>query len=193
MKTHDIYAYGDIWNDQSDYASEWGVVSLVDIVKQMNEGKDAEEYIVHIHSRGGDVDEGFAIHDVLAASGKKIITKIEGMCYSIATIVALAANKEDRQITENSSFGIHNPTGGVFGDAEDIQKCADKMKEYQEKIIDFYVEKTGADKTKITKLTEEETTLTADEAKDLGFITEVIETMKAVIDAQEKGEVEDND
>lgn len=180
MKAHDIYVYGDIWNDQSDYASEWGVVSLVDIVKQMNENKDAEEYVVHIHSRGGDVDEGFAIHDVLVDSGKKIITKIEGMCYSIATIVSLSADKEDRQITENSSFGIHNPTGGVFGDADDIQKAADKMKEYQDKIIDFYVDKTGSDKTKITKLVSEDTQMTADEAKELGFVTEIIETIKAV-------------
>lgn len=180
MKTHDIYVYGDIWNDQSDYASEWGVVSLVDIVKQMNENKDAEEYIVHVHSRGGEVDEGFAIHDVLVTSGKKITTIIEGMCYSITTIVALAAEKENRKMTENSNFGIHNPTGGVFGDADDIQKGADKMKEYQDKIIDFYVDKTGADKDKITKLVDEDTQMTAEEAKDLGFISEIIETIKAV-------------
>lgn len=180
MKTHDIYAYGDIWNDQSDYASEWGVVSLVDIVKQMNENNDAEEYIVHIHSRGGDVDEGFAIHDVLVASGKKITTIIEGMCYSIATIVALAAEKDNRKMTENSNFGIHNPTGGIFGDADDMQKGADKMKEYQDKIIDFYVDKTGADKKTIAKLVDEDTQMTATEAKDLGFVSEVIETIKAV-------------
>jgi ATP-dependent Clp endopeptidase proteolytic subunit ClpP len=195
MKTHDIYAYGDIWNDQSDYASEWGVVSLVDIVKQMNENKDAEEYIVHIHSRGGEVDEGFAIHDVLVASGKKITTIIEGMCYSIATIVALAGT--ERKMTENSNFMIHNPTGGGFGDADDMQKYADKMKEYQDKIIDFYVNKTGADRDKIVKLTEEETEMTAEEAKDLGFISEIIETIKAVahfnINPKYKTEIMEND
>ncbi|GAI20086.1 unnamed protein product, partial [marine sediment metagenome] len=177
---HDIYVYGDIWNDQSDYASEWGVVSLADIVKQMNENKDAEEYIVHIHSRGGEVDEGFAIHDVLVASGKKITTKIEGLCYSIATVPALAAEKENRKITENSNFGIHNPTAGIFGDADDVQKGADILKEKQDKIIDFYVAKTGADKDRITKLTNEDTELTPEEAKELGFVTEVIETIKAV-------------
>jgi len=178
MKTHDIYVYGDIWNDQSDYASEWGVVSLSEIVKQMNGNKNAEEFIVHIHSRGGEVDEGFAIHDVLVASGKKITTIIEGMCFSIATIIALAGT--DRKMTENSNFMIHNPTGGGFGDAEDMQKYADKMKGYQDKIIDFYVDKTGADRDKIAKLTEEETEMSADEAKELGFITEIIETIKAV-------------
>lgn len=180
MKTHDIYVYGDIWNDQSDYASEWGVVSLADIVKQMNENKDAEEYIVHIHSRGGEVDEGFAIHDVLVASGKKITTIIEGICYSIATVPALAAEKEDRRMTENSNFGIHNPTAGIFGDADDVQKGADILNEKQDKIIDFYVDKTGAERNKIAKLTKEDTELSPEEAKKLGFVSEIIETIKAV-------------
>ena len=178
MKEHHIYLYGDIWNDQSDYASEFGTVSLTDVVKQLNNGKDAEELIVHIHSRGGDVFEGFAIHDVLVNTGKKITTIIEGLCASIATIPALAG--KIRQMLENSEFMIHNPVGGTYGTAEEMQKYAERLEAEQERIIDFYVEKTGGDKDKITALVEEETWLNADEAKELGFITEVIETIKAV-------------
>lgn len=177
---HDIYIYGDIYNDQSDHSSEHGIVSLSDIVKQMNEGKEAEKYIVHIHSRGGEVDEGFAIHDALVASGKEITTIIEGLCYSIATVPALAAEKENRQITQTSNFGIHNPTAGIFGDADDVQKGVDILRKKQDKIIDFYVDKTGADRDEIERLTNEDTELTPEEARKLGFITDIVETIKAV-------------
>lgn len=179
MNEHHIYIYGDIFNEQSDYASDYGIVSLSDVVKQIqNAGDDVELFVVHIHSRGGDVNEGFAIHDVLVNTGKEIRTIIEGLCASIATVPAMAGS--ERQMLENSEFMIHNPIGGMFGDAEEMEKYAERLREAQDKIIDFYVEKTGTERDKIAKLVEEETFMTAEEAKDLGFITEVVETIKAV-------------
>lgn len=178
IMNHDIYVYGDIWNDQSDESGERGSVSLTDIAKQINESDDGDELIVHIHSRGGDVSEGFAIHDILASSGREITTIIEGLCASIATIVALAGT--ERKMTENSTFMIHNPFGGAFGEAEKIQKYADELKEIQDKIIDFYADKTGGNRDRIADLVNEETVLTAEEAQELGFVTEIIETVKAV-------------
>ena len=69
-----IFIYGDIYPDQSDNASDYGVVSLKAITEQINAQKNADRFIVHIHSRGGDVNEGWAIHDAIVATGKEIIT-----------------------------------------------------------------------------------------------------------------------
>ncbi|KKL54572.1 hypothetical protein LCGC14_2264030, partial [marine sediment metagenome] len=109
------------WQDKA--AEEWGEVNIKQVTQQIQDNVDAEKLIVHIHSPGGDVDEGFGIHDILVASGKEIETRIEGLCASIATIIALAG--KTRMITENSEFMIHNPWMDAWGDADDLQKSAD--------------------------------------------------------------------
>ena len=93
MKVGDIFIYGDVYNQQSEQQNTaWGEVSLTSVKNQVkNLAADTDEYIVHIHSRGGDVYEGFAIHDYLRTLNKPVTTKIEGLCASIATIIALQA------------------------------------------------------------------------------------------------------
>ena len=57
IKGH-IYIFGDIYNEQGSWAQEMGVVSLKSVIDSLAANKDAEEIIVHIHSRGGEVNEG---------------------------------------------------------------------------------------------------------------------------------------
>lgn len=178
MKTGDIYIYGDIYNEQSDYASAWGVASLKSVKDQLVAlPSDTTDIIVHIHSRGGDVFEGFAIHDFLSTSNKNITTKIEGLCASIATIVALSGST--RIMTKNSTFMIHNPSGFAYGTADEMQEQADFVKNIEEKIVDFYVKKTGKEKSSIEDWMKEEKFMTSDEALELNFITEIAEDVSA--------------
>lgn len=179
MKTSHFYAYGIIANEPGSFAAEFGLVSAKQIADFIQASKDSEELVVHINSQGGDVDEGFAIHDLLTTSGKKITTIIEGMCASIATVVALAGTK--REMTENATFFIHNAWGGAIGDAEELQKYADAVKAATDKIIDFYVSKTGADRAAIADMMNSDTSMTADQAKQIGFITEVKKAIAAKI------------
>jgi len=168
------------WQDKA--AEEWGEVNIKQVTQQIQDNADAEKLIVHIHSPGGDVDEGFGIHDILVAHGKdkgiEIETRIEGLCASIATVVAMAGSK--RLITENSEFMIHNPWMDAIGDADELQKSADQLKAIEKKIVDFYAAKTGAKKSDLDKWMKEETWMTAEQAKELGFVTEIITTIKAV-------------
>jgi len=164
------------WQDKS--AEEWGEVNIKQVTKQIQDNADAEKLIVHIHSPGGDVDEGFGIHDILVSSGKEIETRIEGLCASIATVIAMAGTT--RIITENSQFMIHNPWGDAWGDSDEMQKYADQLKAVENKIIDFYVAKTGADRDSVDQMMKNETWLSAIQAKELGFITDIITTIKAV-------------
>lgn len=186
MKQLHIYAYGDIENIQASDISEWGIVSLKDITDKINSNPDAEEIILHIHSRGGDVNEGFAIHDALVSSGKKIITIVEGLCASIATVIALAAKPEDRKMTENSTYFIHNPWNFAIGDAEEMRRNADVLDEAENKLADFYQKKTKADISVIRDYMKSETSFTAEQAKEFGFISEVVQTTNAKIYAKIK-------
>lgn len=171
MKKVHFYLYGCIANEPGAFAAEWGIVSAKQVADFVSENSGAEELVIHINSQGGDVDEGFAIHDILATSGKKITTIIEGMCASIATIAALAGST--REMTENSTFFIHNAWGGAMGDAEELQKYADAVKTATDKIIDFYVSKTNAKREDIASMMDSDTSMTAEQAKSFGFITEV--------------------
>ena len=178
MKIADIFLYGDIFNEQSEYAGDWGVISLTDVKNQVEKAGKVDRLLVHIHSRGGDVNEGFAIHDFLINTGIEIHTIIEGFCASIATVPFLAGSV--RQMTSNSDLMIHNPWGGAMGTAEEMRKYADLLEDKQDKILDFYVSKTNEKKKVLFALMDDETEISAQEAEKMGFATEIVETMKAV-------------
>lgn len=172
-----IYAYGDIENIQIAESGEFGIVCLKNIADQVNANKEADEIVVHIHSRGGDVNEGFAIHDFLKGTGKKITTVVEGLCASIATVVAMAGST--RQMTKNSEFFIHNPWSLGMGDASALQKQADAVKAAETKLIEFYNSVTGIDKDQISAMMKEETSMTPQKALENKFITEIVEPVSA--------------
>lgn len=179
MKEGHIFIQGEIIPWQDDDASSMGAVNVKAVSKQIAENKDAGNLKVHIHSPGGDVDEAFAIHDILVNSGKEIETLIEGLCASSATIIALAG--KTRKMTENSTFIIHNPIIFPYpGDAEEMQDVADYIKAIENKIINFYASETGSDAVALDTWMKEEKVMTATEAKELGFINEIIVKIKAV-------------
>ena len=159
-------------------ASDWGYVNLKDVKNQIEAQKDAKEIKVHIHSPGGVVTEGFAIHDFIRAQGKPVTTIIEGQCASIATVIALAG--DNRKMTSNSEFMIHMPWGMAAGESEDIQKYADLLKKDEDKIAGFYAQKTKLDKESILDMMKKETFMSAEQALDHGFITDIATVMKAV-------------
>jgi len=178
MEIAHVYIYGviDYWQD--NYASEWGYVNLKDVKNQIDAQKDAKEIVVHIHSPGGSVTEGLAIHDFLRSQGKPVTTKIEGSCYSIATVIALAG--DTRKMTSNAEFMIHNPWGAASGDKDDIKKYLDQLEEAENQIADFYASKTNITKEDALTLMKEETFMDVETAIKHGFVTEEDVTMKAV-------------
>lgn len=172
-----IKLYGDVENVQADSASEWGIVNLKTVSAALDTMPDAEEIVVHIHSRGGDVDEGFAIHDLLRATGKKITTITEGLCASIATVIFMAGTV--RKMTANSTFFIHCPWTFGVGNADQLEKTAEDVRVMEDKMLDFYVSKTGGDRQQISDYMKDETSLTPDKALELKFVTEIVDTMSA--------------
>lgn len=173
-----VFVYGEIIPWQDEKAKEYGGINLKDIVNQINSAKEANRLVVHIHSPGGDVWEGFAIHDALVNSGKEITTIIEGLCASIATVIALAGDR--RLMTEHSEFLIHNPWAFSIGDSSDFKKVSDDLAKTENKLAEFYAKKTNLSTDQLLSYMHEETIFSAKEAQDFGFVTEIIATIKQV-------------
>lgn len=159
---------------------------ITDFLEKMEEGDNNIELL--IHCPGGNCLEGWAIYDKLRQSGKQISATIEGNCSSMATIILLAAPKERRYAYENARMCIHNPAVewvDVYSSerltADEIAKMKGKLTaqessllEEQNRILDVYVERTGADRGELQAIMNEDKFIDMDKAKELGFITDTI-------------------
>lgn len=177
-KIGNIYIYGIISPEKMKTGAKKNLVGLTDVVAQILQNKDAELLKVHINSEGGDVNEGFEIHDALISSGKQIETIGEGIVASIATVIFLSGSV--RTMSQNAEFIIHNPWSGGKGTSKDFQEAADMLKLSEDRLLAFYNKKTGTASEILKKLMERETIFTADQAKSYGFATEVQQIYKAV-------------
>lgn len=144
--------------------------------------EDDETIELRLHCVGGCVTEGWAIVDKLRASGKKITATVEGVCASMATVVLLAAS--ERKAYPHASLLIHEPyiteyTLAEAYRAEDLQKMADSLTAETQKILDFYVERTGAERAELEALMAEDKFVDMERAKALGFINEILPPLSA--------------
>lgn len=175
--------YGDICEDDM-FAKLFGLedetVSAKKVADWLEQNNEADEIIVRINSRGGDVQEGWAIHDLLVNSGKKFKTVGEGKVYSIATVIFLAA--DEREFFKNADGLIHNPYVQPFGEpyaSDDLLRMAESLQYEEKKILDFYVQRTGTDEAKLAEYMKEDTKLSAEDMLALGFATKIVEPIKA--------------
>jgi ATP-dependent protease ClpP protease subunit len=97
--------------------------------------------VLRIHSPGGSVLDGNAIFTALRAHPGGITTHIDGLAASMASVVAIAGDPV--RMAGNGLMMIHNVSGGVQGDADDLRKMADTMDKVQQTIENAYVGKTG--------------------------------------------------
>ena len=134
---------------------------------------------MRLHCAGGDVIEGWAMVDKLRATGKEICATIEGQCASMATVLLCAAPKEARRAYPHAQILIHDPyipeyTLADAYRAEDLEKIAADLRANTEKILDFYVERTGANREELAALMKDDKWIDTAEAQRLGFISEII-------------------
>ena len=150
------------------------------------------DYILHIHSPGGDVFEGYAIYNALKNTGKKITAYVEGTCASIATLIASAA--DNIVMNSKSQFMVHSPRiPSMSGDARDLRNVAGQLDRIQSQLIDSWVGRTKLTREQLTEMYNNETWLTPEQAVELGFADEVREVLKAVATADIKHlHMEDN-
>ena len=185
--------YNQIVNEEDKvFLQDWygtdGVCykDIPEFLDSMEEGDN--EIDIKLHCPGGDCIEGWAIYDALRNSGKTISATIEGECSSMATIILLAAPKERRFGFENARMCIHNPAVAWLDLWSDERLTADEIKnlkakltaqeisliEEQNKILNLYVERTGADREELQSLMNEDKYVDMALATELGFIASTL-------------------
>jgi len=167
-----IFVYGEIGTGPGQVSQKF-VKSQID--------KNSEKYVVHIFSPGGDVFEGYGIYNAIKndTNGKPVEVHIEGLCASIATLIAASGQKI--VMNKTGQFMIHNPhISDLKGDADKLRSVANQLDQIKSILINVYKQRTGLSDEKLWELYDNETYLTADEAVKMGFIDESVDAIKAV-------------
>jgi ATP-dependent Clp protease protease subunit len=129
---------------------------------------------VIINSPGGHVESGDTIHDVLRYVGPRVKMIGTGWVASAGAHIYLGADKENRYCLPNTRFLLHQPLGGVRGQASDISIEAEEIIKMRERINRLIARETGQTYEKIVNDTERNFWMGPEEAKAYGIVSKIV-------------------
>ncbi|OHB75545.1 MAG: ATP-dependent Clp protease proteolytic subunit [Planctomycetes bacterium RBG_16_55_9] len=136
--------------------------------------KRNSEISLYINSPGGSVDDTMAIYDTMRFVGSPVATYCIGRAQSGAAVVLAAGTKGRRHALPHAKVMLHQPWGGVSGQAADIKIQAEEILKAKVMINSILARHTGQPIEKITSETERDRYMTAEEALAYGLIDEVL-------------------
>ena len=143
------------------------------------EAEDPEKDIcIYINSPGGYVTAGMAIYDTIQYIRPDVSTICVGMAASMGAFLLSSGAKGKRMALPNAEIMIHQPLGGVKGQAEDIRIHADWILKTREKLNRIMAENTGQPLEKVARDTDRDNFMSAEEACRYGLIDQVITPRK---------------
>jgi ATP-dependent Clp protease protease subunit len=134
----------------------------------------AKEIMIYINSPGGSVNAGLAIYDTMQYVRCPIATICVGQAASMAAVLLSAGAAGRRMVLPNSRVLIHQPMGGVSGQASDIEIHANEILRLRKKINEILVKHTGKNIKKIQQDTDRDYIMTAEEAVAYGIVDSVM-------------------
>jgi len=141
--------------------------------------EDAEKDIhIYINSPGGVVSSGLAIYDTMQYIKPDISTYCIGQAASMGALLLTAGTKGKRFVLPHSRVMIHQPIGGFYGQATDVEIHAKEILKMKETLNGILAKHTGQPLDKIKFDTERDYFLSGKEAKEYGIVDEVIESMR---------------
>jgi ATP-dependent Clp protease, protease subunit len=139
------------------------------------EHKNPEKDIsIYINSPGGDITALFAIYDTMQYVKNDVVTVCLGQAASAAAVILAAGTKGKRFCLPHARLMLHQPWGGVGGQATDIEIQAKEILRMREEIDQVLAYHTGQPLERISKDTDRDFYMSADEAREYGIIDEVI-------------------
>ncbi len=167
-KSAELILYGSIgsdeyWDDISDKAFKQDIENLGNV----------ENITLHINSPGGSVFSAVAIANTLKNHKAKVTANIDGLAASAATIITSACDVV--RMPKNALFMIHNPITFAYGNNQEMQKTLEMLDKVKNSIIETYLNKTKTDKETLSQLMDNETWMSAEEAKEHGFVDEILD------------------
>jgi len=136
---------------------------------------DSDEDIkIFINSPGGHVESGDTIFDMIRFVKPRVKVIGTGWVASAGALIYAAADRENRFSLPNTRFLLHQPMGGVRGQAQDIKIEAEEIIKMRERLNRIFSEQTGQPLEKVAKDTERNFWMTAKEAIDYGLVGKII-------------------
>ncbi len=142
-----------------------------------NPNKDISFYI---NSSGGAVTSGLAIYDTMQYIKPDITTVCIGQAASMGSLLLAAGSKNKRYALPHSRIMVHQPSGGVEGQASDIQIHANEILTIRKKLNEIYVLHTGQNIKKIEEYLDRDSFMGPDEAKSFGLIDKIVDKREDV-------------
>ncbi|KOP82911.1 ATP-dependent Clp endopeptidase proteolytic subunit ClpP [Cytobacillus solani] len=139
------------------------------------EADNAEKDIsIYINSPGGSTTAGFAIFDTMEYIKPDVSTICMGMAASFGALLLIAGTKGKRYALPNSEIMIHQPLGGVRGQATEIEISARRILKLRDHVNGIIADRTGQPVEKIAKDSDRDFYMTAQEALEYGIIDKII-------------------
>ena len=143
------------------------------------EGKNPDKDIhLYINSPGGSVSAGFAIYDTIKYIKCDVVTICVGLAASMGAFLLASGTKGKRYALPNSEIMIHQPLGGMQGQASDIEIHSKHIIKTKKQLNKILSEVTGQPLEKIEKDTDRDNFMSADEAKAYGLVDDIFYTRK---------------
>lgn len=145
--------------------------------------------VLWINSPGGEVYSGFSVYDTVQFIKPRVITVVAGSASSMGSVIALAAEKEDRFALPNAKMLIHQPLigGELSGPASVIEIHANDLIKLKNKMHKLYADRTGQTVEKYKELMERDRWVDPEEGIKLGLISKIISSRKELEDILKKG------
>ncbi len=151
-------------------------VSAKEFAEALKEIPAKTEILICINSPGGNVWDGLAIYNQLKARREYVTARVDGVAASIASIIALAG--KSLEMPKNSLLMIHDPSGMVMGNAEDMRDMAARLDSHADLLAGIYAEKTGKSREYMRGKMLDETWFDGEQAMATGLADSVIDEIK---------------
>lgn len=133
-----------------------------------------KDVYLYINSPGGSITSLFAIYDTMQFIRPDVVTVVMGLAASAASVLLAAGAKGKRYAMPHARVMLHQPHGGAQGQATDIEIQARLIVQMREQLNRILSEATGQDLEKVTRDTERDFWLLADEALEYGLVDEIL-------------------
>lgn len=165
LKDRIVFIGGEINDDSAN-----NIISQLLFLDSQNHN----DISLYINSPGGSITAGMAIYDTMNYIKSDVATICVGMAASMASVLLASGAKGKRSILPNSEVMIHQPLGGVNGQATEIKIVADRILYLRNKLNKILSEKTGQNIQIIEKDTERDHYLNADDALEYGLVDKIL-------------------
>ena len=141
--------------------------------------KRGQDINLYINSPGGSLDDTLAIYDTMQFVSSDVATFCIGRAYSGAAVLLSAGTSGKRHILPHAKVMIHQPYGGVTGQASDVQIQAEQIIKSKQTLNEIIARHTGQPVERVAQDGERDHFFTAEEAKEYGLVDEVFRPEQA--------------